>query len=537
VSGSFQELGLDPALDDALAALGFESPTPLQEQAIPVLRRENDATLAAGPGAGTLLAWGAPLLDRIPEEDAGSPAAVAVVPDRETARRRAESLARLAAFTGHHVAALGSIWASPESAHVVFGTPGDLLGAVQEARLDLSGLTAFVVDGGAAVETRAGLREVLTLLETLDGGVQRILVSLPVSPALEELADAHLRRAVTLPPSSVSHDAEASPDRGVLRYRVVSPPREAAVLVHVARSLEEGARHVLVFVRDEDRAADLGDDLELHGFPAGAPGDPGTPVWMGVGELDALRAVSDWEGVEVVSADVPAGPDALDRRHGGERGGILLVLPRELAHLRDVAWRTGYRLQAHPLPPETRVSDDLVDTLDRLERALAREDVAPYLVILETLFEEHDPAEVAAAAVALLRRRPDAAGGATSAKAGRATDSAPSSGAPTTWTRLYLSVGSRDGAGPGDLLGAIIGEADVDGDQVGRIDLRESFSIVEVQSPVAEQVIEALNGTTVRGRSVRADYDRGSKERARGAAGGRDRGSGRPGGRGSRTSR
>jgi ATP-dependent RNA helicase DeaD len=96
---------------------------------------------------------------------------------------------------------------------------------------------------------------------------------------------------------------------------------------------------------------------------------------------------------------------------------------------------------------------------------------------------------------------------------------------------LFLSVGTRDNIRPGDLVGAITGEAHIKGDQVGRVDIRESFAVVEVASSVAERVIRALNGTTMRGRSLRVDFDR---KNAGGSPGGREgrspRGPGGPGG-------
>jgi ATP-dependent RNA helicase DeaD len=87
---------------------------------------------------------------------------------------------------------------------------------------------------------------------------------------------------------------------------------------------------------------------------------------------------------------------------------------------------------------------------------------------------------------------------------------------------------------PGDLVGAIAGEANIPGSRVGRIDIRDTFSVVEVHAEVAEQVVRAVNGTTLKGRSVRVDYDRGGKQRPEGRsggrAGGRDGGGSRPGG-------
>jgi ATP-dependent RNA helicase DeaD len=72
-------------------------------------------------------------------------------------------------------------------------------------------------------------------------------------------------------------------------------------------------------------------------------------------------------------------------------------------------------------------------------------------------------------------------------------------------------VGERDGLRPGDLVGAITGEAGVPGDQIGRIDIKESHSVVEVHDSVAKRVIRAINGTTIKGRAVRADFDRPRK--------------------------
>ncbi|MBI4544344.1 MAG: DbpA RNA binding domain-containing protein, partial [Gemmatimonadetes bacterium] len=122
-------------------------------------------------------------------------------------------------------------------------------------------------------------------------------------------------------------------------------------------------------------------------------------------------------------------------------------------------------------------------------------------------FEEFAAAEVAAAAAALLRRRP-AAG---PAPAERARARAPRAGAPPpppAWFRLFVSAGQRDGLRPGDLLGAITGEAGVSGEQIGRIEIRDTHSTVEVTGEIAERVIQALNGTTLKGRSLRVDYDR-----------------------------
>src|SRR5690606_34319255 len=143
-----------------------------------------------------------------------------------------------------------------------------------------------------------------------------------------------------------------------------------------------------------------------------------------------------------------------------------------------------------------------------LERAIAEEDLGAQLLVLQPLFERYSPAEVAAAASALLRRRPPAPVEARPEAIEAPAAPRPAAPAPPAFVRLFFGVGARDGVRPGDLVGAITGEANIKGDKVGRIEIRDNLSIVEVDSAVADRVIRAVNGTTLKGRSVRVDYDR-----------------------------
>src|SRR5690606_34718061 len=118
------------------AAEGIESPTPLQESAVPLLRKGNNVVLAAGPGSGLMAAWALPLLDRYPPE--GMHAHILVLAgDRVASQRLAESMARLAQHTGHSVAALGSSWVLPGRAQVLVGTPDDVFTAAQGGSISL----------------------------------------------------------------------------------------------------------------------------------------------------------------------------------------------------------------------------------------------------------------------------------------------------------------------------------------------------------------------------------------------------------------
>jgi ATP-dependent RNA helicase DeaD len=326
---------------------------------------------------------------------------------------------------------------------------------------------------------------------------QRILTALPVTEGVADLVDRHFKRALTLPGRDLAEPLK----RGRVRFRITTENKEAAALGLAEELLAGSVRHVLFYSRSEDRAADLGDYLTLHGFVAGAPGDPGVPVWLGVEALAARSAAQGAEGLVVVSHDVPPDPDTLDRRHSIGSDGVVLVLPRELAHLKSVGRRTGY--ETVPYPPPSRGTPTAIEELRAsLLRALEEGNALAYLPLLEPLFERFDPAEVAAAAVALLRERKP-----TTAPSPAPQPTAEPAGAPA-WAKLFIGIGERDGLRPGDLVGAITGEAGVDGRAVGKIEIRESHSVVEVHDEVARKVIRALNGTTLKGRAVRADFDR-----------------------------
>lgn len=525
---SFEELGVAPELVEVLAAEGIETPSAFQESALPILLRENSLMAQAGPGAGTLIAYGIPILQAV-DPEANSARALVLTPSAQGAYRLAQSLSRLAQVTGHRVAALGSPWALPNLAGVLFATPEDLLKEVRGSAFTVEEVQVVVVDGfnGFLPPAQESLE---TLFEILPKEGQRVVLGQPLSTEAEAFGRAHLSRAVHIPPKAVTEGTEApSAQRGEIRYRVTGESKELELLQTVSGALEGGAHHVLLFSQSEDQAADVGDFLSLHGFPSGAPGEEGFPVWLGVGELEARKTLEGWNPeapIVAVSLDVPTDPDSLDRRHGGREGGIVLIRSRELLHLRDVARRTGYRLVPAQEPLPTRVAGELERLRSLLERTLQEEDLAPHYLALEPLFKDHSPGEVAAATLFLLQRRPGISKGSEDQALASSGEERSIGPAPKMWVRLFVGVGEKEDIGPGDLLGAIAGEAGVEGSQVGKIEIRETFSLVEVISTVAEKVVRGLNGTTIRGRAVRVDYDRGgpSGRGGPGSRGGRPQG-------------
>jgi ATP-dependent RNA helicase DeaD len=182
----------------------------------------------------------------------------------------------------------------------------------------------------------------------------------------------------------------------------------------------------------------------------------------------------------------------------------------------------GLSLKAQRVQPSS--GDGLVEYRRMLRQAVHDEDVDAQMAVLDPLFDEFSPAEVAAALSALLRKRVvPRAGAASSQNSATAVGAPRPASAEAGFVRLFMSVGSRDNVRPGDLVGALTGEAGITGDQVGKVDIKDTYTVVELATSVADKVIRAMNGTTMRGRSLRVDYDRKGLAR-QGETGPRDSG-------------
>jgi ATP-dependent RNA helicase DeaD len=481
----FRDLGLSEQVGAAARAAGYAAPTPLQASAIPVLRRGGNVVLHASSGAGVTAAFGLPLLDRLRESDraAGGPRGLVLVPTAERAESLAEGLATLAGATDVSVRAAGAGWKL--GGDVIVLTPAQALRAVQESALKLEAVQVLVVTDASGLYALGYGEPLETLIALVPREAQRVVTSAALTDGVEKLIEAHARRALTVPPRPAAPLPARSPEPlGQIGYLVVQEDAKPALL---ARLFENTAERGVVYTRTVARAERVAATLARRG--------------IGAGDDDTVRALAFEHAAprpaeRVVSYDVPFSAEQLRTVHAD--GGTVLVTPRELPHLQRIAAEVPFAVKHRRARAVER--DMLESFRATIRTALQTEDLAAQILVLEPLLEQHSAEEVAAALSALLRRRTPAA----------APAAAPRASAPATFTRLFVSIGSRDNIRPGDLVGAITGEARVAGDQVGRVDIRDTFSVVEVAAAVADRVIRALNGTTMRGRSLRVDYDRKS---------------------------
>ncbi|HSJ14300.1 MAG TPA: DbpA RNA binding domain-containing protein [Longimicrobiales bacterium] len=500
---SLAELGIREDLAAAAEAAGIVEATPIQAAAMPVLRRGGNAVLHASSGAGVTAAWGLPLFERLLQEPAtGDPRALVLAPTEERATRLAHALARFGSGAGLRIRALGGGWNRHAPADVLITTPAAALDAVEHSTLKLDALVAAIITEFDVMHKLGGSDAVDTLTALLPRDAQRVVTAAEITESIDHYLEAHVRRALVIParPADARERSSGPAITGVISFAIAPDEHKEEILVRLLDGRTE-ARPVVV-TRGEAGAALLRAALALRGFDTADAAE-------GVRVEAAPNAPATGASV---SYDVPFDAEMLRALH--RNGGVVLAAPREMPHLRRIAAEAGFALEAERVEPHA--TDALAEYRRTVKQAIHGEDIDAQLAVLDPLFQEFSAAEVAAALSALLRRRTPAAAARPAAPAGAAPPATVTAGA----ARLFISLGSKDNIRPADLVGAITNEAGVKGDQIGKIDIRETFSVVEIEAAVADRVIRALNGTTVRGRSVRVDYDRkGAPSPARRPAG------------------
>lgn len=473
----FDELGLRDALVANAREAGLESPSTLQRSVIPVLRRGGNAIIRASSGSGITPSYALALLDRY--ADTTGTKAVVVVPTNDRAERVATTIARFAHGTNAHVAALTSAWGRVAGANIVVASAEKLLRAIEDSQIKLDEIETVIIDGASNIAKLHGDEIFEKLFSSLPREGQRVFITSELTDSVKRISEAHARKALTFPARPAVDDHTARPvPTSTIRYVVAPEGRKADVIARLAR---EAGGSIALVARSVQAGHEAERDVRGRGFETQA---------FSYDEFDRNTA----EGT-VFAYDAPFTSDQLT---GSLRAGDVVVCERnELAHLRALAEEANVRLEAAALPAYE--ADSLNAFRNEIRRAAREEDLEAQMLVLEPLFAELSPEEVAAAATALLRSRRPVRAESGAARAG-----------VKTFARLFFSVGERDGVRPGDVVGAITGESGIKGDEVGRVDIRDTFSVVEVDSSVADKVIRAMNGTTMKNRALRVDYDRKS---------------------------
>jgi len=425
----FTTLDLDPRLLATIAELGYEEPTPIQREAIPLLLAGRDPLAEAPTGTGKTAAFALPTLQRIEIGRAGqgSAAALVVVPTRELAMQVAEALHRYGRDLGARVLPVyggqpigQQLRGLRRGVDIVVATPGRAVDHLKRGSLRFDEVQVVVLDEADEMLDMGFAEDLETILSATPAERQTALFSATISPTITRIAKRHLRD-----PARITVHAEKATGDGVALVRQTAyVVRRGDKLAALCRILDvEDPASTLVFARTRGEVDDLAEALSNRGHDAGALHGGLTQEqrdrMMGRfrdGGLDVLVATDvaarglDIEHVShVVNFDVPSNPDSYVHRIGrtgraGREGvAITLVEPREHRLLRNIEAATHSRLQIARLPTVADLRERRVEILrGNLREALVAGGHDRLRGVVEPLSEEFDLVDIALAAVSLI---------------------------------------------------------------------------------------------------------------------------------------
>ncbi|KGM18756.1 DEAD/DEAH box helicase [Corynebacterium auriscanis] len=587
---SFDNLGLTSEVLEAVKKVGFEAPSPIQEQTIPVLMDGKDVVGLAQTGTGKTAAFALPILARI-DPSKRHPQALVLAPTRELALQVAESFESFATHLGGiHVLPIygGQAYGIQLSglrrgAHIVVGTPGRVIDHLNKGSLDISELRFMVLDEADEMLNMGFQEDVERILEDTPEDKQVALFSATMPAGIRRLSKQYLNNPQEITVKSTQRTSENIEQD----YLFVNHRNKLDALTRILEVTEFEA--MIMFVRTKNETEELAERLRARGFNAAAiNGDIAqaqrerTVDQLKDGRLDILVATDvaarglDVDRItHVFNYDIPHDTESYVHRIGrtgraGRSGrAILFVTPRERRLLKAIERATKSTLNEIELPSVDAVNDArkdkfreaLQDSLGDTQLPVFRELVTEFAASTETPMEDIAAAlaaQIQAGEDFLMKEMPKDERPARRRREDRYGDEGRSGGgsyrsfnerfnkeAPRVTDRngnemaVYrLSVGHRQRVRPGAIVGAIANEGGLNSRDFGRINIFSEHSLIELPADLPREVFEQLDKTRVSGQLINIEPDPGAPD---GRPASHRRGDGRGdrdrGGRGDRGSR
>lgn len=575
----FSDLGLPEPLLAALREVGYESPSPIQAATIPPLLAGRDVLGQAQTGTGKTAAFALPALARL-DPAPGKPQVLVLAPTRELAIQVAEAFQKYAHhLPGFHVLPIyggqgygPQLHALRRGVHVVVGTPGRVIDHLERGTLDLSALRLLVLDEADEMLRMGFIDDVEAVLKQTPETRQVALFSATMPAPIKRIAQTYLRE-----PVEVAIKAQTTTAASIRqRYWLVSGTNKLDALTRILEA--EPFEAMIIFARTKLGTEELAEKLSARGFAAAAiNGDveqktrERTIQRLKDGDIDVLVATDvaarglDVERIShVLNYDIPYDTESYVHRIGrtgraGRSGeAILFVAPRERGMLGAIERATRQKIEPMALPSVDAVNERRVAKfLDRIDGALAGDDLSVFRDLVERYEREKNvPAvEIAAGLAKLVQGKtplllpkpavPEKTFIAREERPPRPERPArePRERGPRTplpadvgMQTYRIEVGYQHGAQPGHIVGAIANEADLESRYIGRIDIRDDYTLVDLPEGMPDALLQHLQTVRVASRPLRmrpatdADIDAPKRKRAFGPPRGARPGPGGPGG-------
>jgi ATP-dependent RNA helicase DeaD len=545
---TFSDLGLPETILSTLDSIGYETPSAIQAQAIPVLLEGGDILGMAQTGTGKTAAFALPILARIDISNA-SPQVLVLAPTRELAIQVAEAFQTFSrGLKGLHVLPIygGSdygtqIRALKRGVHVVVGTPGRVMDHIKKGTLKLGGLTSMVLDEADEMLRMGFIDDVEWILKHTPKSRQIALFSATMPKEVHRIANTHLQN----PTEVIIKQKTATASTIEQKYWLVSGMHKLDALTRMLEA--DPFDGMIIFVRTKNATVELAEKLEARGYAAVAlNGDVAQNhrerivSQLKSGKIDILVATDvvarglDVERIShVINYDIPQDNESYVHRIGrtgraGRSGkAILFVAPRERRLLRSIEKTTKQPITEMQLPTATEINDSRVERFkDKIVNAAQDSDIEFYHEMIEAIENDHNiPAiELAAGLAKLLQgdtpfflsekpikqSRPPQED--FSQRRHNDKPRKPRRNTPPNdgMARFRIDVGNTHGVRPGNIIGCIANEAGLDGEFIQKLSIQDSFSTVDLPHDIPKPVLNDLKNAWVCGQklNIRPDTDK-----------------------------
>ena len=524
---TFADLQIPAAVLQAIADVGYETPSPIQAATIPALLSGSDVVGLAQTGTGKTAAFAIPILARIDTTSKNTQALV-LAPTRELALQVAEAFSRYGAhlpritvlpiYGGQsYTVQLAGL---RRGAHIVVGTPGRVIDHLERGTLDLSHLDYLVLDEADEMLQMGFAEDVERILADTPEYKQVALFSATMPPAIRKIT---------------SKSKTATAENITQRYIQVAGPRKMDALTRILEV--EQFEAMIVFVRTKQATEEVAEKLRARGFSAAAiNGDIAqvqrerTIAALKDGSIDILVATDvaarglDVERIShVLNYDIPHDPESYVHRIGrtgraGRSGNALLfVSPRERHLLKSIEKVTRQKVIEIQLPSVEDVNAQRVTKFrDSITEALRAPGFDMFRRLIEDYERDNDVPMGDIAAALALQSRDGAEFLMTEPppmpERQRREDQPDRERAPRR-TRddlatYRIAVGKRHKVGPGSIVGAIANEGNLNRSDFGHITIKADHSLVELPANLPKSTLKALEKTRISGILIDLKPDR-----------------------------